>query len=172
MILLLLTLTCCVCGTFETSYEAEENEDVTLEWTFTPADRSLDALNIDCAKVTNQKHWVLFRLADGVQVPESQDAQFAGRVHFDKDVLGEGRLRLNVTSLRVEDSGDYLCEYGEVPDVRRLTVRARRSETEPERRSTESWGWKDFISNLGMISGLVALLIALCLNIYACWRPI
>nr|XP_020512532.1 coxsackievirus and adenovirus receptor homolog isoform X2 [Labrus bergylta] len=168
MILLLLTLTCCVCGTFETSYEAEENEDVTLEWTFT----TKATLNIDCAKVTNQKHWVLFRLADGVQVPESQDAQFAGRVHFDKDVLGEGRLRLNVTSLRIEDSGNYLCEYGEVPDVRRLTVRARHSETEPERRSTEGRGWKDFISNLGMISGLFALLFAFCLNIYTFQRSI
>ncbi|KAI3375593.1 hypothetical protein L3Q82_003906 [Scortum barcoo] len=39
-ILLLITLTSCVCGTFvvnvtQSSYQAEENQNITLEWTFT-----------------------------------------------------------------------------------------------------------------------------------------
>ncbi|KAA8589931.1 hypothetical protein FQN60_013296 [Etheostoma spectabile] len=45
----------------------------------------------------------------GVEVPWSQDEHFAGRVHWDKDVLTEGRLRLHVSRLRTEDSGLYKC---------------------------------------------------------------
>ncbi|KAI3376127.1 hypothetical protein L3Q82_016656 [Scortum barcoo] len=52
----------------------------------------------------------LFQLHEGVEVPESQDEHFAGRVQFDKDVLREGRIRLHVSRLRTDDSGLYLCE--------------------------------------------------------------
>uniref|UniRef100_A0A7N8WSW0 Ig-like domain-containing protein n=1 Tax=Mastacembelus armatus TaxID=205130 RepID=A0A7N8WSW0_9TELE len=79
-------------GTFvvnvtQSSYQAEENHDITLDWTFTTtAHMSLSA------------------------VPESQDKQFSGRVQFDKDVLREGRVRLHVSRLRTEDSGLYWCD--------------------------------------------------------------
>uniref|UniRef100_A0A8C6KJB8 Ig-like domain-containing protein n=1 Tax=Nothobranchius furzeri TaxID=105023 RepID=A0A8C6KJB8_NOTFU len=53
---------------------------------------------------------VLYQVHEGVEVSESQDQQFAGRVQSDKDVLREGRLRLHVSRLRPEDSGLYLCE--------------------------------------------------------------
>ncbi|KAM6960316.1 programmed cell death 1 ligand 1-like [Tautogolabrus adspersus] len=116
-ILLLIKLTCCVCaGTFEVNvtksfYQAEENQNVTLEWTFTPkADGSLHSLFIYCEMVTDHKVSVLFHLHEGVEVSASEDEQFAGRVHCDKDVLKEGRLRLHVSSLRTEDSGLYKCE--------------------------------------------------------------
>ncbi|KAI3375623.1 hypothetical protein L3Q82_003938 [Scortum barcoo] len=48
-------------------------------------------------------------LHEGVEVPESQDEHFAGRVQFDKDVLREGRIRLHVSRLRTDDSGLYHC---------------------------------------------------------------
>ncbi|XP_039679405.1 uncharacterized protein LOC120573632 isoform X2 [Perca fluviatilis] len=103
-------------GTFivnvtQTSYQAEENHNVTLEWTFTAkTDSSLNSLFILCELITNLKVSILFRLREGVEVPESQDEQFAGRVQWDKDVLRGGRLRLHVSMLRTEDSGLYLCK--------------------------------------------------------------
>ncbi|KAI3360532.1 hypothetical protein L3Q82_002276 [Scortum barcoo] len=90
-ILLLLTLTSCVCGTFvvnvtQSSYQAEENQNITLEWTFTTKPHtSPDSLFIFCEKYTEDK--TLFHVHEGVEVPESQHEQFAGRVQFEKDVL-------------------------------------------------------------------------------------
>ena len=53
---------------------------------------------------------VLFEIRGGVVIPEIQDQQFVGRVQWDKDVLRDGRLRLHVSRLRTEDSGQYLCD--------------------------------------------------------------
>ncbi|XP_034532855.1 uncharacterized protein LOC117807624 [Notolabrus celidotus] len=114
--LLLMALSCCVCGTLvvnvaHTSYQAEEDQDVTLEWTFTPKpDSSTQRLYLHCDMFNDQKDPTLFHLHDGVEVSESQDEEFSGRVQFDKDVLREGRIRLHVSSLRTEDSGRYTCE--------------------------------------------------------------
>ncbi|KAF1380884.1 hypothetical protein PFLUV_G00168670 [Perca fluviatilis] len=115
-ILLLIILTSCVSGTFvvnvtQTSYQAEENHHITLEWTFTTLTKHpLNSLNIFCELLTDLRLSVLFHLHEGVEVPESQDEQFAGRVQWDKDVLREGRLRLHVSRLRTNDSGMYLCD--------------------------------------------------------------
>ncbi|KAI3375611.1 hypothetical protein L3Q82_003928 [Scortum barcoo] len=115
-ILLLITLTSCVCGTFvvnvtQSSYQAEENQNITLEWTFTiKKETPLTSIYIYCRLFTDLKHFTLFRLHEGVEVPESQDEHFAGRVQFDKDVLREGRIRLHVSRLRTDDSGLYVCE--------------------------------------------------------------
>ncbi|KAM8746700.1 uncharacterized protein AB9X84_014879 isoform 1-T1 [Acanthopagrus schlegelii] len=114
-ILLLISLNC-VCGTFvvnvtQTSYQAEENHNITLEWTFTTtADTSTDSLYIFCEMKTDHNVSVLFEIRGGVVIPESRDQQFVGRVQWDKDVLRDGRLRLHVSRLRTEDSGQYLCD--------------------------------------------------------------
>ncbi|XP_038568493.1 myelin-oligodendrocyte glycoprotein-like isoform X2 [Micropterus salmoides] len=131
-ILLLISLTSCVCGTFivnvtQTSYQAEENGNATLEWTFTTkTDNSLNSLSIFCELFTDRGSSVLYHLHEGVEVPESQGEQFAGRVQCDKDVLREGRIRLHVSRLRTEDSGEYVCEvktsYGGSLRKSRLTV--------------------------------------------------
>ncbi|KAI3375595.1 hypothetical protein L3Q82_003909 [Scortum barcoo] len=103
-------------GTFvvnvtQSSYQAEENQNITLEWTFTiKKEMTLTSLYILCELFTDLKHFTLFQLHEGVEVPESQDEHFAGRVQFDKDVLREGRIRLHVSRLRTDDSGLYLCE--------------------------------------------------------------
>ncbi|XP_030609078.1 uncharacterized protein LOC115796788 [Archocentrus centrarchus] len=115
-ILLLLILTSCVSGSFvvnvtQTSYQAEENHNITLEWTFTAKpDRSIKTLNILCGHNTGQNTSVLYHVHEGVEVSESQDAKFSGRVQSDKDALREGRIRLQVSRLRTDDSGLYLCE--------------------------------------------------------------
>ncbi|KAI9524425.1 hypothetical protein NQZ68_018108 [Dissostichus eleginoides] len=116
IILLLLFLTSCVSGTVvvnvtQASYQAEENQNITLEWTFsTRRETSLRSISTICFLHTNDRPSVLFELREGVESPESQDPQFAGRVQWDKDVLTEGRLTLHVSRLRTNDSGFYVCD--------------------------------------------------------------
>ncbi|KAI3376121.1 hypothetical protein L3Q82_016647 [Scortum barcoo] len=110
-----LSLSVSSTGTFvvnvtQSSYQAEENQNITLEWTFTiKKETPLTSLYILCELFTEDhlKHFPLFQLHEGVEVPESQDEHFAGRVQFDKDVLREGRIRLHVSRLRTDDSGLY-----------------------------------------------------------------
>ncbi|CAI5659873.1 unnamed protein product [Oreochromis niloticus] len=115
-ILLLIILTSCVSGSFvvnvtQTSYQAEENHNITLEWTFTTKpDRSTKTLFIYCEQKTELKSPVLYHVHEGVEVSESQDAKFSGRVQSDKDALREGRIRLQLSRLRTDDSGLHLCE--------------------------------------------------------------
>ncbi|XP_043954780.1 uncharacterized protein LOC122821024 isoform X2 [Gambusia affinis] len=115
-ILLLLILSSCLCATFvvnvtQSSYQAEENHSITLEWTFTTKTQgSWRELFIYCSLLAPHKELVLYQVHNGVEFPESQHEQFSGRVQSDKDVLREGRIRLHVSRLRTEDSGQYLCD--------------------------------------------------------------
>ncbi|KAF0028990.1 hypothetical protein F2P81_018095 [Scophthalmus maximus] len=117
-ILLLIVLTSCVCvRTFVVKvtpsvYQAKEDDNVTLEWRFPgEAVGPRDFLYIFCDLVVdNRDSKVLYHLHEGVEVRESQDEQFSGRVQCDNDVVEEGRLRLSVSRVRTEDSGLYLCE--------------------------------------------------------------
>ncbi|XP_008400972.1 uncharacterized protein LOC103460534 isoform X3 [Poecilia reticulata] len=115
--LLLLILSSCLCAaTFvvnvtQSSYEAEENQNITLEWTFTCRTQgSYRELFIYCSLLAPGKESVLYQVHDGVELPDCQDEHFSGRVQSDKDVLREGRIRLHVSRLRTEDSGLYLCD--------------------------------------------------------------
>ncbi|XP_030286052.1 uncharacterized protein LOC115589350 [Sparus aurata] len=150
-ILLLISLNC-VCGTFvvnvtQTSYQAEENHNITLEWTFTTtAHTSPHSLYIFCELINAQTVSALFDLHRGVEVPESRDQQFVGRVQWDKDVLRDGRLRLHVSRLRTEDSGRYRCNVWRNNILNssecRLSVSglftAARDRPEPERPDTDT----------------------------------
>ncbi|XP_054912277.1 uncharacterized protein LOC129376716 [Poeciliopsis prolifica] len=116
-ILLLLILSSCLCAaTFvvnvtQSSYQAEEKQSITLEWTFTTKTQGTwRNLFIVCSLLAPHKELVLYQVHEGVEIPESQDDQFSGRVQSDKDVLREGRIRLHVSRLRTEDSGLYLCD--------------------------------------------------------------
>ncbi|CAJ1085771.1 uncharacterized protein LOC117807628 [Xyrichtys novacula] len=113
--LLLMALSVCVSGTFEVKvahrlYQAAEDQDLTLEWTFTiKPDSSLQTLNIFCTMINDRKESVLLEVHKGVEVPE-KEGDFVGRVQCYKEVLKNGRIRLHVSSLRAEDSGVYQCE--------------------------------------------------------------
>ncbi|XP_054912276.1 uncharacterized protein LOC129376714 [Poeciliopsis prolifica] len=116
-ILLLLILSSCLCAaTFvvnvtQSSYQAEEKQSITLEWTFTTKTQGTwKQLFIVCSLLAPDKPRVLYQVHEGVEIPESQDDQFSGRVQSDKDVLREGRIRLHVSRLRTEDSGLYQCD--------------------------------------------------------------
>ncbi|XP_049425398.1 uncharacterized protein LOC125884455 isoform X9 [Epinephelus fuscoguttatus] len=175
IILLLINLTSCVCGTFvvnvtQTSYQAEENHNITLEWMFTTKPgSSLHSLYIYCQLFTDLRPSVLFRLHGGVEVPEFQDEQFTGRVQCDKDVLREGRLRLHVSRLRTDDSGLYMCDvsthYGGSAATCRLTVTAAADEPKPQRPTEspqpESRGRIGLYVGLGLAAALL-ICITLC----------
>ncbi|XP_010780106.1 myelin-oligodendrocyte glycoprotein-like [Notothenia coriiceps] len=138
---LLLFLASCVSGTFvvnvtQASYQAEENQNITLEWTFsTRRDTSLNSISIVCDLVS-VRPYNLLHLYKGIELPESQDPEFAGRVQWDKDVLTEGRLTLHVSRLRTSDSGFYICkvftDYGRNNGRCCLNVTAA-EELEPQR---------------------------------------
>ncbi|XP_074484182.1 butyrophilin-like protein 8 isoform X6 [Sebastes fasciatus] len=142
-ILLLLSLTSCVSGAFvvnvtQTSYQAEENHNITLEWMFTTrTNSSSNSLFILCRLLADLRPSVLFHLREGVEVPESQDKQFAGRVRWDKDVLRDGRIRLHMSRLRINDSGVYMCDVstgdGRSSGICHLKVTAAADEPKPLR---------------------------------------
>ncbi|XP_031160397.1 uncharacterized protein LOC116053420 [Sander lucioperca] len=174
-ILLLIILTSCVSGTFvvnvtQTSYQAEENHDITLEWTFTTNPHSSsNSLNIFCQLLTDIKNPVLFRLHGGVEVPESQDEQFAGRVQWDKDVLREGRLRLHVSGLRTNDSGLYLCDvltdYGK--NFARCLLNVTSASDEPKAQRPTVSPAPESLKRIDLYVGLtaaaaIAALLAVC----------
>ncbi|XP_035005459.1 uncharacterized protein LOC118102941 [Hippoglossus stenolepis] len=117
-ILLLVTLTADLCaGTLvvnvkQPRYDAKVDDNVTLEWTFTAeTSRSSNALSIICDQTVDRRDSkILYHLHKGIEVQRSQDKQFSGRVQCDEDILREGRLRLHVSRIRSEDSGQYVCE--------------------------------------------------------------
>ncbi|CAK6984868.1 uncharacterized protein LOC128383556 [Scomber scombrus] len=167
-IILLISLTSCVSGTFEvkvtqTSYQAEENHNITLEWMFTTKpDSSSTSLNIFCEMFTDHKNPVLYHVHEGVEVPESQVGQFAGRVQSDKDALKEGRIRLHVSRLRTDDLGLYVCEVktddGVSSDRCRLNVTAAVDQLKPQRptgrQQPDHWGRIRFYVGL-TVAGLI-----------------
>ncbi|XP_041841192.1 uncharacterized protein LOC121639774 isoform X1 [Melanotaenia boesemani] len=116
MLLLLILISSVCAATFvvnvtQSSYQAEENHNITLEWTFTTKpDVSWRFLFIICNLITDHRVLTLYHVHDGVEVPESRHEKFAGRVQSDKDVLREGRIRLHVSRLRTNDSGLYVCD--------------------------------------------------------------
>ncbi|XP_041841282.1 uncharacterized protein LOC121639810 isoform X1 [Melanotaenia boesemani] len=143
MLLLLILISSVCAATFvvnvtQSSYQAEENHNITLEWTFTTKpDVSWRFLFITCNLITDPRVPVLYHVHEGVEVPESQDGQFAGRVQSDKDVLREGRITLHVSRLRTNDSGLYVCDvktdYGFSSGRCDLSVTAPMDHPEPER---------------------------------------
>ncbi|XP_031159882.2 uncharacterized protein LOC116053099 [Sander lucioperca] len=179
-ILLLIILTSCVSGTFvvnvtQTSYQAEENHDITLEWTFTTNPHSSsNSLNIFCELLADLRTTVLFHLHEGVEVPESQDEQFAGRVQWDKDVLREGRLRLHVSRLRTEDSGLYLCDiltdYGSNSGRCWLNVTAAADEPKPQRPTVRPE--PESLKYIRILYVGLAAAAAVLLILYLCFKSI
>ncbi|XP_029381845.1 uncharacterized protein LOC115058581 isoform X1 [Echeneis naucrates] len=165
---LLFTLTSRVCGTFvvtvgQSSYQAEENQNISLDWTFTRPDPfRISLLYILCEKIPDQR--VLYRLFEGDEVPQSEDKQFSGRVQSDRDVLREGRLRLHVSRLRTEDSGLYECDVitdqGGGSDRCNLTVSAAVGRPEPQK-DEPSEGPEPEGPEPGLDRGRIGLLVGL-----------
>lgn len=90
----------------ETYKEVFEIGNATLEWIFTNS--SLDTAVIYCFVITNHNVSVLLEYVKGDVIP--RPGLFEGRVEWEKDVLGEGKIRLQMSSLRTKDSGNYTCD--------------------------------------------------------------
>lgn len=87
-------------------YQAEENSDITVEWTFTTkVSITISSLKIHCLQLPELK--VFFNMDTSSDEPQHE--QFAGRVQCDKDALTTGRVRLQLSRVRSNDSGRYLC---------------------------------------------------------------
>ncbi|XP_056299096.1 uncharacterized protein LOC130212031 [Pseudoliparis swirei] len=137
---LLFILPSCVCGPFvvnvtQSSYQAEENHSVTLEWTFTTnTERPSDSPDVFCKLFTDIRPFNMLYVLKGVQIPDTQDERFAGRVQWDQDLLRGGRVRLHVSRLRTSDSGQYACgvltSYGMNSETCWLNVSAVRDRPE------------------------------------------
>ncbi|XP_067435609.1 programmed cell death 1 ligand 1-like [Thunnus thynnus] len=181
-ILLLISLTSCVCGTFvvkvtQTSYQAEENDNITLEWMFTTKpDSSSTSLNIFCELLTDVKPLILYHVHEGVESPESQDGQFAGRVQCDKDALREGRIRLHVSRLRTDDSGLYLCEvktdYGESFGRCRLKVTAAVDQPKHQKPAVrpQPESWRRIVLYIGLTTAAAAVVLVVCAGLCFAFR--
>ncbi|XP_072233039.1 programmed cell death 1 ligand 1-like [Leuresthes tenuis] len=168
-ILLLIILTSCVCAAAfvvnvpQSSYQAEEGQSITLEWTFTAKPDSFwSSLFIFCVLLTDHRDLFLYHIHEGDEVSESQEEQFAGRVQSDKDALREGRISLHVSRLRTEDSGLYLCfvknDYGSGFGRCRLSVSAAADLSQPQRKTEspqpDTSGWIGLYVALIIIIGL------------------
>ncbi|KAM8747925.1 uncharacterized protein AB9X84_015789 isoform 2-T2 [Acanthopagrus schlegelii] len=91
-----------------TFYQAEEDDDITISWNSTiKTNMSLTSM---CCFLQSNPSKLLYEIVNSIDVPESQDRQFAGRVQCDKDALRDGRIRLHVSRLKTEDSGNYWCD--------------------------------------------------------------
>ncbi|XP_039465854.1 uncharacterized protein LOC120439175 [Oreochromis aureus] len=173
---ILLSLSSCVFGSFvvnvtQTSCQAEENHNITLEWTFTvETGRSPTYLNIYCELITDNKLSLLYHVRDGAEVSESQDEKFSGRVQSDRDALREGRIRLQLCRLRTEDSGRYRCEvntdYGLSSASCRLNVTAAADQLQPQGPTSPSQeerkDWKIIIIVLTAAAALLLALLMVC----------
>lgn len=107
----------------QTSYEAVENDNVTLEWTFSgSANGSLGSLRISCQLTAEEQVTALYQLHDGVEAPLPEGGHFAGRVRCDRDALRQGRISLQLSALTPADSGVYRCKVGGTSGECRLNV--------------------------------------------------
>ncbi|XP_029932729.1 uncharacterized protein LOC115377014 [Myripristis murdjan] len=173
-ILLLVVLTASVCGALvlnvrQSVCQAEENRNVTMEWTFTPNMRLTDmeiylALWVSELKTSKTVYYQLY----GVEYPEVQDEQFAGRVGLDKDELRKGNIRLHLSRLRTEDSGVYRCEVatyfdGNISECS-LNVTAARIQPTAEETQPASRGRIALFFGLGLCVAALFLLMFFTLH--------
>ncbi|KAK2814582.1 hypothetical protein Q5P01_000153 [Channa striata] len=110
-VLLLVDLTFSICGMFpveisQVFYQTEENNNVTFEWdTQTKSDLSLT--NLVCF-FHSEPLKVVYHMVNGAEYPQSE--QFDGRAQVDRDALIEGQIRLHLSTVTAEDSGNYWCD--------------------------------------------------------------
>ncbi|KAM9717349.1 programmed cell death 1 ligand 1-like isoform 1-T1 [Menidia menidia] len=169
---LVLILTSSVCASefvvnvARNFYQAEENHNVTLEWTFTAQPSSSNkTLFIYCEHLTQNSLSVIFHIFKGVEASLYQDTRFVGRVQSDKDALRNGRIRLHLSNVTTEDSGVYKCqvntEYGWGSDSFQLNVTEAAHEAQTQGPAVRSPPSSEGNFFLYVVVGVVALGVVL-----------
>ncbi|XP_048835040.1 programmed cell death 1 ligand 1-like isoform X2 [Brienomyrus brachyistius] len=89
-------------------YLAELHENVTMECRFPPGDGKA-ALSVFWDRLSPPPRLEVYKMVDGRNDINSQDPQFRGRVRLQDDELTKGRALLQISDVKINDSGQYQC---------------------------------------------------------------
>ncbi|XP_028260841.1 uncharacterized protein LOC114435379 [Parambassis ranga] len=147
----------------QSSYQAEENHTITLEWAYNSTGSAFEELDVHCSHLAKPKELVLYQVYKGVERPEFVDGCFSGRVQSDTDALREGRIRLHLSRLRKNDSGQHKCAvrtccgYGFALCDLNITAAVHRPTERPTPSPQPDTGGRTGLS-IGLIAAVVLVL--------------
>ncbi|KAK2819050.1 hypothetical protein Q5P01_024611 [Channa striata] len=108
----------------QNSYESEFGGDVVMGCKFQPKPSNLQAeLKVTWNKLySNNQFRQVYQLDNGVERPASEE--YKGRTRLFTEELNEGKVKLQVSRLRINDSGNYQClvQTGEGADYKTITL--------------------------------------------------
>ncbi|XP_018606807.1 programmed cell death 1 ligand 1-like isoform X2 [Scleropages formosus] len=109
------------------SYTAEFSGDVAMECKFGPMD-SKSSLSVRWQRILPKPLLRVYNLENGQEDLSFQDSQYRGRVQLMKDKLSSGRAILNISNVKINDSGTYECLVEMVgADFKRTTLTVKAS---------------------------------------------
>ncbi|KAK6494253.1 programmed cell death 1 ligand 1-like [Huso huso] len=93
----------------KTLYLAEFGNTVKMECRF-KMEGSLDSINVYWHHMlSNGSEYEVYTLLNGKQDLQSQHPEYKGRVHMKPDLLRMGRAELEISNVKISDSGSYRC---------------------------------------------------------------
>ncbi|XP_041128450.1 programmed cell death 1 ligand 1-like [Polyodon spathula] len=93
----------------ETFYLAEFGKTVKMECIF-PTGGSLDSVNVYWHRMlSNGSEYEVYTLVNGNEDLQSQHPEYKGRAHMKPDLLRKGRAVLEISNVKISDSGLYRC---------------------------------------------------------------
>ncbi|XP_041816499.1 CD276 antigen homolog isoform X2 [Chelmon rostratus] len=108
-----------------TRYESEFGGDVVMGCRFQPKKSSPgDALKVTWHWVTQGSFREVYRIDNGVEQLANQSPDYRGRASLLTEELEEGWARLQISRLRINDSGTYQClaQTGDGADYKKITL--------------------------------------------------
>ncbi|MGH0133275.1 UNVERIFIED_CONTAM: hypothetical protein FKN15_039732 [Acipenser sinensis] len=93
----------------KTLYLAEFGNTVKMECRF-PTGGSLDSINVYWHRMlSNGSEYEVYTLLNGNQDLQSQHPEYKERVYMKPDLLRKGRAELEISNVKISDSGSYRC---------------------------------------------------------------
>ncbi|XP_041126121.1 programmed cell death 1 ligand 1-like [Polyodon spathula] len=93
----------------KTFYLAEFGKTVKMECIF-PTRGSLDSIDVYWHHIlSNGSEYEVYTLVNGNEDLQSQHPEYKGRAHMKPDLLRKGRAVLQVSNVKISDSGSYRC---------------------------------------------------------------
>ncbi|XP_068191443.1 programmed cell death 1 ligand 1-like [Antennarius striatus] len=109
----------------QTTYRSEFGGDVVMSCRFQPKLLNpQDYLKVTWYWISSASAREVYRMDNGVERLASQDPNYQGRVRLFSEELKEGWVKLQVSGLRIQDSGTYQClvHTGEGADYKEITL--------------------------------------------------